>query len=191
MKLAEDGGWEFTVSKQLQAVRTRSLDGQYTRRLEVNSPKTHTSVRQVPISNDYAKELLELQFQDMLEGSQPREDDFIFHTSKGTPYDPDNVTKAWKAFLKRNRLPFTQLHGLRHTYATLALEMDSPLDAVTEMLGHSSMKITKDLYASRVKGRARRSLEAFEIAYLTKESGIGVLGSRIPNTGFVPRSPSV
>lgn len=42
--------------------------------------------------------------------------------------------------------PFFHFHGLRHTYATLALERTKDLFTVSRTLGHSSTKITSDVY---------------------------------------------
>jgi integrase len=43
-------------------------------------------------------------------------------------------------------LPKITLHGLRHTWATLALLEGIPAKVVAEVLGHSSTRITEDLY---------------------------------------------
>jgi integrase len=46
---------------------------------------------------------------------------------------------------ERSRLPALTVHGLRHTWATLALTSGVPLKVVSDMLGHSSIAITADV----------------------------------------------
>jgi len=48
--------------------------------------------------------------------------------------------------VKAADVPRIRLHDTRHTAATLMLEQGVPLKVVTERLGHSSTRITADLY---------------------------------------------
>jgi integrase len=43
-------------------------------------------------------------------------------------------------------LPQLTLHGLRHTFATLALRAGVPSKVVAEVLGHTSARTTEDIY---------------------------------------------
>ena len=47
----------------------------------------------------------------------------------------------------RHHLPPIPLHGLRHTWATLALQMDVHPRVVQERLGHSNIAITLQTYS--------------------------------------------
>jgi integrase len=53
----------------------------------------------------------------------------------------------WRPTLKRLGLPLVRLHDCRHSAATLWLEAGLPLKLVQELLGHSSIAITGDVYA--------------------------------------------
>jgi integrase/predicted RNA-binding Zn-ribbon protein involved in translation (DUF1610 family) len=46
---------------------------------------------------------------------------YIFTTEEGQPLDPHRISKAFERHLRAAALPRIPLHGLRHTYATLAL----------------------------------------------------------------------
>jgi len=52
------------------------------------------------------------------------------------------------------------VHGLRHTYATLALEAGVPIEVVSKRLGHASIAITADLYQHVTKSVDRNAAEA-------------------------------
>lgn len=64
------------------------------------------------------------------------------------PYAPSRVVgAAFNAWAKRNGHP-VDLYGLRHTWATLALQAGIPMRTVSEMLGHASVTVTSDRYTN-------------------------------------------
>ena len=60
--------------------------------------------------------------------------------------DPRNVLRAYKATAATVGAP-GGLHTLRHTAATLMLAQGANLRLVADVLGHSSVQITGDVYA--------------------------------------------
>ena len=48
--------------------------------------------------------------------------------------------------MKKAELPHKKFHALRHTYATKLFENEVPLKTVSELLGHSSIEMTADIY---------------------------------------------
>ena len=52
-----------------------------------------------------------------------------------------------QTFTKPNHLPHLTFHGLRHAFATLALQAGMNPKVVSEALGHSSVTITLDTYS--------------------------------------------
>lgn len=74
-------------------------------------------------------------------------EDFIFCTSKGTPYDRSNVAnKEFFPILKRAGLRRIRLHDLRHTCASLLINQNENPKYIQRQLRHSSAKITFDTY---------------------------------------------
>ena len=70
----------------------------------------------------------------------------VFAQVTGEPIHPDYVSKRFDRLVKAAGLRRIRLHDLRHTSATMLLEAGVPLKVVTERLGHSSTRITADLY---------------------------------------------
>lgn len=70
----------------------------------------------------------------------------VFARVDGSPLNPATVSRAFDALVKAAELPKITLHGLRHTWATLALLDGIPSKIVAEVLGHSSTRVTEDLY---------------------------------------------
>lgn len=62
--------------------------------------------------------------------------------------------------LAGRQLVVTQLHDLRHTAASPALQAGVPMKVVSEQLGHSSLSITADTYTSVLPAVAPAAAEA-------------------------------
>ena len=72
---------------------------------------------------------------------------FVFTREDGQPLHPWVVSKAFGVHLKAAALPQIPLHGLRHTYATLALSSGINPRIVSGRLGHSTVALTLDVYS--------------------------------------------
>lgn len=59
---------------------------------------------------------------------------------------PGNVQRRFKNILKKCDLPPVTFHSLRHSFATRCIEKGADSKALSEILGHSSVKITLDIY---------------------------------------------
>jgi integrase len=75
------------------------------------------------------------------------ESGYIFTTEDGRPLDPHRISKAFERHLRVAALPRIPLHGLRHTYATLALSSGVNPRIVSGRLGHSTVALTLDIYS--------------------------------------------
>jgi integrase len=64
-------------------------------------------------------------------------------------------------FLERNKLRYIRPHDLRHTSATYLLSQGIDLKTVSVRLGHSTTRITADIYAHRTKETDRSASELF------------------------------
>ena len=65
----------------------------------------------------------------------------------GDIISPDNLTKSFKLFLKRNGLKEIRFHDLRHSCASLLLANGVPMKQIQEWLGHSDYSTTANYYA--------------------------------------------
>ena len=72
----------------------------------------------------------------------------VFSNEIGRELHPDRVSKLFEHAVTKSKLPRISLHGLRHTFATIALmEGKQPVSVVSRRLGHSKTSITLDFYA--------------------------------------------
>jgi integrase len=87
--------------------------------------------------------------------------DFVFNGLRRGPVDPSTLSRHYKAALKEAGLWDMRFHDLRHGTASLLLESGVNLKIVSELLGHSSVSITADLYShvNESMMRAVRSMD--------------------------------
>ena len=71
---------------------------------------------------------------------------FVTVNAQGRPHSPNVVSMAFKRFLASAGLPHITLHGLRHTFATLASAQGVPLFDIGKAMGHSTPSTTGKIY---------------------------------------------
>lgn len=91
----------------------------------------------------------------LLAGPDWEDHDLVFTTYKGRPLGHRNVIREYAKLLRRAGLPHVEFHGLRHTAATLMLIQGVPAKVVQEMLGHSQISVTLDIYSHVTPGMGR------------------------------------
>lgn len=87
------------------------------------------------------------------------ESGLIFTSLVGTPIDPDNFAKAFARLARSAGLGHWHPHEARHSAASVMLAQGVPLEVVSEVLGHSSIAITKDVYGHLAEGAKRAAAE--------------------------------
>lgn len=65
---------------------------------------------------------------------------------KGLPYSPNALSLAFTRFVRANGLPRITLHGLRHSFATIASFQGVSLFDIGKALGHSTPATTGRIY---------------------------------------------
>jgi integrase len=84
----------------------------------------------------------------LLAGSRLQETGFVFTTSVGTPIDARSAIRRFHAILKTSpSLPRIRFHDLRHSAATLLLAQGVSPKYISELLGHSQVSFTMQIYA--------------------------------------------
>ena len=92
-----------------------------------------------------------------------QENGLVFTTAIGTPLEPGNVLRrSYRPLLERAGLPPVRFHDLRHTAATLLLGQGVHPKIASEMLGHSTVAITLDLYSHVTESMQRQAAGAMD-----------------------------
>ena len=90
--------------------------------------------------------------------------EYVFGGDK--PLDPRTMQNHYKKILNEAGVDYKNFHTLRHTYATNCIEGGTDVKSLSEMLGHSSVKITLNYYvhpSMDVKRKYADSLCAFYV----------------------------
>jgi integrase len=115
-----------------------------------STPKTASSNRMIGLDPATVRALRSHQVRQGAErlawGPEYRRTDLVFTWEDGSPLHPDLVTRTFKRLAEKANLPPIVVHGLRHSYASAALEAGVDTKIVAGRLGHSSSAITSDLY---------------------------------------------
>lgn len=84
--------------------------------------------------------------------------DLVFANELGEPICPRAFTRVFERLIKKAGLDVT-FHGLRHTFATIALEQGVDVKTIQETLGHHSAAFTMDVYSSVTEKMKREAAD--------------------------------
>jgi integrase len=80
-------------------------------------------------------------------GNEWQEHDIVFCGRNGTYFDLTSLDYHFKKLLKSAELPNIRFHDLRHSAATILLGRGVHPKVVQELLGHSTISMTLDIYS--------------------------------------------
>lgn len=147
---------------QVVATLQRTRNG-----LALSAPKTAHARRKV-ILTDFAVSALRRhrisQAEERLKAGALWEDSGLtFPNETGKPMDAGNLLyRSFKPLLAKAGLPKIRFHDLRHSAATLLMSKGIHPKIVSEILGHSQISITLDLYSHVVPTMQQEAKEAME-----------------------------
>ena len=131
--------------------------------LVISEPKTERSRRDVPLSPTTVALLRSVKASQAAERLKAAsiwvETGLVFTTERGTAVDPRNALRAIRTAAKALGMSGVGLHTLRHSFATHMLAAGVPLHTVSELLGHSSVAVTGDVYGHVSTEGARSAVE--------------------------------
>lgn len=97
----------------------------------------------------------------------------VFTNEKGAPVENGTVLRQFQRLCKDADLPRMRLHDLRHSCATLLLTRGVHPRVVMEILGHSTIAMTMNVYSHVVPEIARDAADAMEAVFAPKEASAG------------------
>lgn len=125
-------------------------DGKYHNTYELVSPKSKKSKRYVPMV-DTVVEALKIQ-RERQEYNKRRyaeiyvESDFTFTEADGEIVNQKRFMNEYHSFLKKYGVSDCRFHDLRHSFASLMLQRGVDIKTLSDILGHSQISTSLDLY---------------------------------------------
>ena len=132
----------ITVSKNSVLKKKRDVAGNNIGGYELhmqNSTKTASGNRVIPINRSAEEALLTLK--------KGNETPYVITNSRHNPVLPSNFERAFHSALRSAEIGGDYgIHALRHTFASMLFSKGVDVKIVSKLLGHSSVKITYDIY---------------------------------------------
>lgn len=154
------------IDFQTRTIRVCQSLQRINHKLEISEPKTKSSRRVLDLPDSLVSKLKEhrtRQLEDKLRaGEHWQETSLVFTTRLGTPIDPRGVKRQLDALLKKAELPHYRVHDLRHFCASLLLAQGVPLKVVSDLLGHTRISITADLYTHVLPSMKREAMDLMD-----------------------------
>lgn len=80
----------------------------------------------------------------------------------GKPIKPDNLTKRFKRLLEDNNLRKITFHDIRHSFGSVIFNSTGDIKVVSDLLGHSNISTTSDIYVKTNEAHKKEALENLE-----------------------------
>jgi integrase len=126
----------------------------------LQTPKTEASVRTLHIPRELVDVLITYKEQSKWTG----EDDFMFARMDGTPYDADHLRRV-VLYPAMDRCGISRekwshgFHVFRHTAGSIVHAQTGDLKLAQELLGHSRISTTSDIYIHMPENVAAKATE--------------------------------
>lgn len=116
---------------------------------EVKTARSRRKIILAPFALEALRQHRERQLVERTKAGDAWEDhDYVFCTLFGTHLNPNrDILDLLKFFLKKAGLPNIRFHDLRHSVASLLFAENMHPKIVQEILGHSNIAITLDIYS--------------------------------------------
>ena len=123
-------------------------------RIIVTEPKSFASVRAIPIPEFVVE---------AIKPYQRKYNDYFLSGDSKCYVEPRTMQNRFKKYLIECGIEYANFHSLRHTFATRCVETGFDVKTLSEILGHSSVKITLDKYVHSSMELKRKNMEKLQL----------------------------
>lgn len=126
----------FYIQRTIQRLPSEKPDKKT--ELTTSVPKSTSSIRLIPIPDFLLRHLREISL-------KYAENTFIL-TGTLKPMEPRTLQYQYKKYVEESKIKYLNFHSLRHTFATRCIMAGMDPKTLSEILGHSDIKITLEYY---------------------------------------------
>jgi integrase len=169
---------------RISIARTRTVIGG---KVVWSEPKTKRSHRLIKLDSVTAAALRSWRARQSAErlvmgGHWGNDEDLVFVWPDGTPPNPEAITLRFKRLVEKAGLPKLTPKGLRHSFATAGLASGVPIKVISDRLGHSSIRITGDIYSHVIPELDATAAETVAQLFLSNRSD-GIRDQSVTTSG--------
>ena len=159
----------FDVRRTLQRIQKKTSDiGEKSAKTQIveGDTKTKNGKRVIPITDVMYHKLMQHRsrqnFEKLRLGKGYADYGYVFANEFGYAVEPSYIRDVYERILKSAGVSHYKFHTIRHTFATRAIENGAPVKIVSEILGHSSVQLTMDVYCHPSVSAKRSVMEKLE-----------------------------
>ena len=146
-------------------IRTRLINNSGSKKTSLifSSTKNSYSKRKIPIPSNVFEKILSYKIQQAIKITEEKK--LVFVSRNGTPVDPRTIIRAFHRVIEKAGLEHANFHSLRHNYATRLLEENIHPKIVQELLGHSNIQTTLDIYSHVIPDMKAEAVDKLNILF--------------------------
>ncbi len=143
------------IRKNLQRVKAQrsKKEGESTTEILLQTPKTGTSFRMIPIPPVLSP---------LLKKYQGQETEYMIKGRKKAWVEPRTLQYRFAKILEACGIKSFNFHMLRHAFATRCIDTGFDVKSLSEILGHSSVQVTLNLYVHSSMQHKKELMGRFE-----------------------------
>ncbi len=138
------------IEHTMQRLQNDDSNALFKTRIVITEPKSKASLRKIPLPDFVVKAIKPFV------GSP---NTYILSGECKSVVEPRTMQNRFKGYLEEGHIGDANFHSLRHTFATRCIEAGFDVKTLSEILGHSSVKITLDRYVHSSMELKRSNME--------------------------------
>lgn len=140
----------ITIHNTLQRVYNKNL--QPSTKIIIGKPKTIKSIRNIPLSEKVQNAISHL--------PDINKDGYVL-TNTTSFMEPRTYRRFYEKFLKKHNIVYLNFHCLRHSFATRLIQNGADYKCVSELLGHTNINTTLNMYVHPDLKQKRECIELY------------------------------
>ena len=145
------------IEQTMQRLQSNTPNDINKTRIIITEPKSFASIRIIPLP-DFVVEAIK--------PYQKSAGAYLLSGEAKRHIEPRTMQNKFKCYLSACGIEDVNFHALRHTFATRCIEAGFDVKTLSEILGHSSVKITLDKYVHSSMDLKRMNMERLQLQLL-------------------------
>lgn len=138
------------IERTMQRLQKQEVQSVIKTQIIVTEPKSFAAIRTIPLPDFLI---------DTIRPFAGNANSFVLSGDCREYVEPRTMQNKFKKYLEEGQITPANFHSLRHTFATRCVEMGFDIKSLSEILGHSSVKITLDKYVHSSMEQKRTNME--------------------------------